>query len=303
MEKIYDDDTKWIMHELRRIHTKWPPRKLAYTSARVSRGQYTCAHCKNIFRPKEIDLDHIDPVINPQTGFVDWNTYITRLFIPQNGYQVLCKRCHKTKTHDTENVVRDEYERLQKSNEQELGTIYNNLQIIDFAGLSKAGYLKVLCDCSCGNSVVVQLNNVKSGHTKSCGCIRETHKLSGSKIYKTWCNINSRCNNPNATGYKYYGGKGIEVEWCDFESFYNDMGDVPDGMTIERVDSNSNYSKTNCVWATPKQQARNVSSNHLLTYDGETKCVSEWATLLDIKPNTLLYRIRRGWTVERALGF
>lgn len=107
MKSKYSAEQKWIMHELRRIHSKWPPRKKVYVDARVSRGQYKCAHCGHIFRPKEIDVDHIKPAISVDRGFVDWNEYIERLFPDESGYQVLCKECHKIKTHKEENPFRN----------------------------------------------------------------------------------------------------------------------------------------------------------------------------------------------------
>lgn len=75
--------------------------------ARISRGKYRCNHCEAVFGPKEIDVDHIDPVVDPQTGFVDWNTYIERLFVEEEGLQVLCKECHTTKTVEENRVRRD----------------------------------------------------------------------------------------------------------------------------------------------------------------------------------------------------
>lgn len=102
----YDEKTKWLMHEFRRLHSKWPPRKKVYVEARISRGLYKCAKCGGGFGPKYIDLDHITPVISVQDGFVDWNTYIDRLFVDEKSYQVLCKECHKQKTHVEENPFR-----------------------------------------------------------------------------------------------------------------------------------------------------------------------------------------------------
>ena len=104
---MYDKMNDWLMKELRRIHYKWLPRKQCMVNARVSRGKYICKQCGQLFGPKEIQIDHIEPVINPQTGFVDWNTYIQRLFSPLNNYQVLCKKCHSAKSAK-ENAVRRE---------------------------------------------------------------------------------------------------------------------------------------------------------------------------------------------------
>ena len=96
---------EWIKKELRRIAYKWKPRKECYVNARVSRGKYRCAYCGELFGPKDIQIDHIIPVIDPHQGFVDWDTYIERLFSPLENYQVLCKPCHTIKTN-AENKIR-----------------------------------------------------------------------------------------------------------------------------------------------------------------------------------------------------
>lgn len=104
----------WLKQKLRRISYQFPERKEAIRSARVARGKYKCAMCKGEnFGPKEIQLDHIHPVIDPHVGFVDWNTYIDRLFCDVSMWQILCRPCHNTKT-DMENLVRDEVKRESK---------------------------------------------------------------------------------------------------------------------------------------------------------------------------------------------
>lgn len=119
----------------------------------------------------------------------------------------------------------------------------------------------------------------------------------------SWRNMLSRCNNPNATGYSYYGGRGVKVcdSWIDFKNFLADMGNRPEGTTLDRIDSNRHYSKDNCRWATPKEQANNTSKNVLISFAGYTKTLSEWANEIGIKPNTLQYRLYREWSIERAL--
>lgn len=88
----------WLTNKLRRLSYQWPPRKQAIVNARVERGVYKCATCEGLFGPKEIQLDHKIPVVDEEIGFVDWNTYIERLFCDVENFQVLCKPCHETKT-------------------------------------------------------------------------------------------------------------------------------------------------------------------------------------------------------------
>lgn len=93
---------------LRRGTFHWRARTEAMGNARVERGKYKCAHCEDLFGPKEVDLDHIDPVVNPKTGFTTWDDYINRLYPPAEGWAVLCKQCHENKTL-LEDTMREHY--------------------------------------------------------------------------------------------------------------------------------------------------------------------------------------------------
>lgn len=132
------------------------------------------------------------------------------------------------------------------------------------------------------------------------------HGMAGTRIYKTWQNMKSRCNNPNASKYYLYGGKGIKVcnEWNDdFNIFYEwaTNNGYTDDLTLDRVDGNKDYCPENCRWATYKQQANNTTQNHLLSFNGETHSIYEWAEMVGLSKKCLSERIRRGWTIERAL--
>ncbi len=126
------------------------------------------------------------------------------------------------------------------------------------------------------------------------------HGMDGTKTYRAWGRMLERCRDPRR---KYHAGRGITVckRWHDFVNFYADMGDRPDGMTMERIDNDGNYEPDNCKWATHAEQSRNTRYNHLVTFQGKTQCVTDWAEELGINRITLYSRLRKGWSVEKAL--
>lgn len=139
-----------------------------------------------------------------------------------------------------------------------------------------------------------------------CGSAKK-HGLSFATEYRCWISIRSRCSNPRNTAWENYGGRGIKVcdRWESFEHFLSDMGRKPSKRhTIERRDVNGDYEPKNCFWATMKEQARNKRNQHFVEVNGRAislaQAVEESAHNLNY--NTVLYRIRRGWSVERALG-
>jgi hypothetical protein len=113
-----------------------------------------------------------------------------------------------------------------------------------------------------------------------------------------------RCNNPNSTAYPRYGAKGIRVckRWHLFDNFLEDMGERPAGCTIDRIRSSRNYTPGNCRWATNAVQARNRSHIPMITHDGRTMCIKDWADLLGIRRTTLQERLGRGWPLGKALS-
>jgi hypothetical protein len=133
---------------------------------------------------------------------------------------------------------------------------------------------------------------------------RATHAMSRTSTYAVWRSMLSRCTNPNAKDYPRYGGRGITVcdRWRVFENFLADMGPRPDGLTLERENGARGYEPGNCKWATPTAQARNRSSNVLVTHGGHTATVAEWAERTGLERKTLEYRLRAGWPAERALS-
>ena len=130
------------------------------------------------------------------------------------------------------------------------------------------------------------------------------HGMSNTPIYRVWQAMINRCERPSVKSYPDYGGRGIKVcdSWHKFQNFYADMGDRPERATLERIDNNGDYEPSNVKWETRYTQSRNKSNNHLLTLNGQTKILSDWARELKITPNAILRRIKKGMTEEQALS-
>lgn len=173
-----------------------------------------------------------------------------------------------------------------------------------------------LCKCDCGREKTVCKTELKRGKVKSCGCLKaeyvskavSKHKMSHSRIYRTWTNMKARCYERKLSGYKDYGGRGITVcdEWKNnFMAFYNwAMANwYKDNLTIDRINVNGNYEPSNCRWATQAEQNRNKRTIIFITYKGITLCVSQWAKKLGIKTVTLRARLKKGWSIDKALEY
>lgn len=202
--------------------------------------------------------------------------------------------------------------RCGKRRKVQVGEVYGRLKITKFCGRNKYGNLIWDCICTCGIRCSVSSSNLLSGSNVSCGCHKAeltrkrnlTHGLSHLPEYSVWLGMKARCNNPNNADWKSYGGRGIKLvdRWNSFDVFYSDMGPIPSSKyTIERIDNNKNYSPNNCIWATRKTQARNKRNIPLYEYDGKTLCVAEWAEIVGLHPETLRSRIKKGWSIEKAL--
>lgn len=190
------------------------------------------------------------------------------------------------------------------------GKTFGRWLVVKFAGRKTCGFFWK-CLCECGVVKIVNGPSLKRGETKSCGCFARDNpsalvhggcrKGIVSKEFVAWVGIKQRCNKhfPN------YGARGINIctRWREsFESFLSDMGKSPSPKhSIERIDNDGNYEPENCRWVTQKEQARNRRSNRLLTRNGKTATLAEWAELSGVNRATIWSRLRRRWSVDEAI--
>lgn len=194
------------------------------------------------------------------------------------------------------------------------GKKFGRLTVVSFSHMNKNHKSCYLCQCDCGKYVTVIGNNLKKGTSKSCGCLniekiiqRNTkHSCSRSRIYRIWQGIKKRTLCKTAKSYLNYGGRGIKIatEWLDFNKFYEWAlsNGYKNNLTIDRINVNGDYSPENCRWSSYKEQGRNKRNNVLITFKGITKCRSEWEEELCFTKDLIRNRLRRGWSVEKALS-
>jgi len=194
------------------------------------------------------------------------------------------------------------------------GKKFGKLAVLEFIGISKH-VAKWLCRCECGNITVVTCGSLRNGHTQSCGCLRDektiehntTHGLSDHPLYPVWNDMRKRCKNKNAKRYKDYGGRGIKIceEWGKTPELFikwAEQNGYKEGLTIDRIDNNSDYCPKNCTFSTMAEQNNNKRNNHLIEYNGETKNINQWAKQLNVKYGTLWCRLEKNnWNMEGVI--
>jgi hypothetical protein len=141
----------------------------------------------------------------------------------------------------------------------------------------------------------------REGATPRSGCRHGGRSF--DPVYNVWYQMLHRCLNPKNKRWDHYGGRGVKVcdRWLVFGNFVKDMGDPPVGMTLDRKDNDGNYTPENCRWATESEQCNNRSISRMLTLDGETRTIAQWAPILGLKYHTLYMRLRRGIDPKKSL--
>lgn len=165
-----------------------------------------------------------------------------------------------------------------------------------------------ICQCDCGNTVIVIGSHLRNLHTQSCGCLKISETLQGhsrERIYHIWRGMHQRCYNPKHDNYKWYGAKGISIclEWHDFITFrdWALKNRYTDELTIERIKSDQNYCPNNCKWVDMKIQANNRHNNRIIQYSGNKFTVTQLAETYGLSPYTVFNRLRLGWDIEKII--
>lgn len=196
----------------------------------------------------------------------------------------------------------------------ELGERFGKLIVVSEAERHH-GKRRFRMRCDCGGATISYLQSLRSGRTQSCGCRKldtflmgkTHHGMARTRAYRIWSNMKQRCFNERNTRFAHYGGRGITVcdRWLDFANFLDDMGQPPDGTSLDRIDNDGNYEPTNCRWTTAKQQQVTARrQRRYLTHNGETKTIAEWAAELGISKAGVQYRLSvRGDDASRAIDF
>lgn len=200
------------------------------------------------------------------------------------------------------------------------GTRYSRWEVIQESAprFTSAGIAmrQMLCRCDCGTVKIVNWRSLTSGISRSCGCLRveitkarvTTHGHSRlgykTRTYEIWCGMIGRCNNAKHRQFCDYGGRGIKIceRWLEYPNFLADMGEIPAGMSIDRINNDANYEPSNCRLATPSQQSRNTRRNHLVEFRGRTMPLVEACELAGVHYERVRMRLKAGWTLESAIN-
>lgn len=186
------------------------------------------------------------------------------------------------------------------------GRRFGRLVVIGRAANSPAGAVRWYCQCDCGKTTTTHGDSLRRGASVACGCFKldqsTRHGMSRTPTHISWSSMIQRIDDSNHPQWKRWGGRGIKVceRWRLFENFLSDMGEKPEGKSLDRINNEGDYEPGNCRWADVKTQQRNRRDSRLITYNGETHCMTEWAARIGISP-TSLWRRLKSWPLEKAM--
>ncbi len=250
-------------------------------------------------------------------------------FLIENYTTMTCKEISKHLNRTTKSVLY-QFHKLHLNNNYGKATIPNIGDTINQLTIEEI-YLKnigsqnkrfVKCKCSCGQIYECLLTKLVNNIIKDCGCIEQTrpdmlgennrfykHGKSFDRLMSVWSGMITRCNNKKSISYHNYGGRGIMVcdNWLEYLNFYNwaMANNYQNNLTLERINVNGNYCPENCKWIPYAEQYLNKRNSRKITAWNETKCLIEWFRDERVKIDnnaTFEYRIKAGWTIERALS-
>lgn len=202
----------------------------------------------------------------------------------------------------------------------EIGAVFGSLKVLDRAEdrLDSRGnrVYCVVAVCKCGNAFAVSERSLRSGNTKSCGCSRHEHLKTGNahrrhgmsftKTHRIWQGMIQRCTNEKAISFPNYGGRGISVceRWRKFDDFLADMGECPEGHSIDRIDNDRNYEPDNCRWADRRTQSENTSTVKLVELHGEVMSTTAALKRLGLSAGQAIDRMKRkGESRQQAIDY
>lgn len=215
-------------------------------------------------------------------------------------------------------------DKMSKASRDDLtGQKFNRLTVIRFLEPSERECKTRcwLCRCDCGNEVQVNASKLKTGHTRSCGCLVNEHigslnkkyEYSNKRLYAVYAAMVGRCTDPNSKRYHHYGGRGIKVcdSWLnsydEFAKWAYDNGYDPlakhGECTLDRIDVNGNYEPNNCRWISNAEQQLNRRNNHLISYNGKTQTVKEWCVELGLPETKVRWHLQKGETLDEIVKF
>lgn len=185
------------------------------------------------------------------------------------------------------------------------GQVFGRLTVLERTGTAKSGHAIYAVQCDCEKKTVfnVNSNDLKKGHTKSCGCKRKPHGLSQSRLYRAWQNMKNRCDRETDISYKNYGERGITYtnEWGEFIPFrdWALSNGYEEDLTLERINVNGNYEPSNCTWVPMSEQSKNKRTNVHISYKGETKVLKDWAKHFDVPYSSIIGWYEKGVIEEK----